>query len=63
MTREKRQFILKTIRFDVRTLNDIMRVKFVGGQFSLLFEYYLNSHEISKEPGNSGSFARLRTKA
>ena len=28
-----------------------------------LFEYYLNSCDISKEPGNSGDFAPLRTKA
>ena len=53
MTSEREQFTLETIRFDVRTLNDIMIVSFVG----------LNLCDKSKEQGYSGAFARLRTKA
>ena len=35
----------------------------VGGNFLLSFESRLNSCDNSNEQGNSGAFARLRTKA
>ena len=63
MTCERGQFILRTIRFDDHTLDEIMRVKFVGGYFLPLFDSRLNLCDKSKEQGNSGAFARLRTKA
>ena len=35
----------------------------VGGYFLLSFESHLNLCDKSNEQGNSGAFARLRTKA
>ena len=35
----------------------------VGGHFLLSFESHLNLCDKSNEQGNSGAFARLRTKA
>ena len=63
MTCERERFILKTIRFHVNTLYYIMRVILVGGHFLLSFKSRLNLCDKSKEQGNSGAFARLRTKA
>ena len=60
--RENKSFS-HAIRFDVRTLNDIIRVQFVGGHFLPSFESRLNLCDKSKEQGNSGAFTRLRTKA
>ena len=40
-----------------------MRGLLVGGHFLLSFESRLNLCDKSKEQGNSGAFARLRTKA
>ena len=51
------------IRFDVNMLYYITRVLLVGGHFLLSFESRLNLCDKSKEQGNSGAFARLRTKA
>ena len=63
MTCEREQFTFaQTIRFDVNTFYYIMRVLLVGGHFLLSFESRLNLCDKSNEQGNSGAFARLRTK-
>ena len=56
-------FFSQRIRFDVSMLYYITRVLLVGGHFLLSFESRLNLCDKSKEQGNSGAFARLRTKA
>ena len=61
MTCWRDRFILKIIQFEVSTLYDIMRVLFVGGHFLLSFKSRLDLCDKSKEQGNSGAFARLRT--
>ena len=61
--RENNSHSLK--RFDLMltrffTLREFM---LVGGHFLLLFNFRLNICDKSNEQGNSGAFARLRTKA